>query len=527
MNPHFAAFRTSVRLAFAAVLASFAVAPSHSAAADSPPNILFIYTDDHSYRTVSCYEGAEPWVKTPNMDRLASRGVRFTHAYIGTWCMPSRATLLTGFHQYGVQTMRMEGKYPGCVYDAEKCRMWPSVFRKAGYFTGQIGKWHTGTDDGFGREWDWQRVWNRPKFTDNAGNYYYDQLITFNGGETKLVKGYSTDNYSDWAIEFIRGQHRPLNQPWYLWLCYGGVHSPYQPADRHKQDYPGAKVATPADIYAPRPGKPDWMQKINTWEKGAKGEPILRREAKGKEVGDDKSVAEGRTLSDWTRQYNQAVSALDEGIGRVLAALEKSGQLKNTLVVFTADQGFAWGQHGFRHKLAPYDDNLRPPFIVSMPGTIPEGKVCRTPVAGVDLVPTFFSFAKQPLPWAMHGHDLTPLLKNPDAAWPHPVLMPYTTHFFGADTDRVPTAPADLYQNGVPWYLMPVQGRHKYIRTLIAGETEELYDLQADPAELTNLAQGMKNDAKLKELRAATVAELRRTGAKMADHLPPVGTKSK
>lgn len=81
------------------------------------PNILFIYTDDHSYRTLSCYEGAESWAKTPNMDRLAARGVRFTPAYIGTWCMPSRTTMLTGQHQYGIATMRMKPPYPGATYD--------------------------------------------------------------------------------------------------------------------------------------------------------------------------------------------------------------------------------------------------------------------------------------------------------------------------------------------------------------------------------------------------------------------------
>ena len=88
-----------------------------SAVAESKPNILFIYTDDHSYRTLSCYEGAESWAKTPNMDKLAARGVRFTHAYIGTWCMPSRTTMLTGRHQYGVETMRMTPPYPGATYD--------------------------------------------------------------------------------------------------------------------------------------------------------------------------------------------------------------------------------------------------------------------------------------------------------------------------------------------------------------------------------------------------------------------------
>ena len=169
---------------------SSADGPASSAGeAAKRPNILFIYTDDQSHRTVSCYPEvyvyayayAYAWARTPNVDRLAERGVRFASAYIGTWCMPSRATLLTGLLSHGVQSMKMEGPYPGSTYDPEQCPFWPKVFREHGYFTGQIGKWHTGTDTGFGRDWDFQIVWNRPKFTDNATHYYYDQLITFNG----------------------------------------------------------------------------------------------------------------------------------------------------------------------------------------------------------------------------------------------------------------------------------------------------------------------------------------------------------
>jgi arylsulfatase A-like enzyme len=516
----------SLALSIVGCLALAASSFAADSSAASRPNILFIYTDDHSYRTVSCYEGAHTWARTPNMDRLAARGVRFTHAYIGTWCMPSRATILTGFHQYGVQTMRMEGTYPGSEYDPAQCRFWPAVFRQHGYHTAQIGKWHTGTDTGFGRDWDFQMVWNRPKFPDNAGNYYDNQLISVNGAEAKIVKGYSTDHYTRWAIEYIRGEHRDAKKPWYLWLCYGGVHSPYTPADRDRQAYPEAYVETPKDIYPPRPGKPAYVQEIAAWERGPKGEPVMKREGNNKQVGDGAEARQGRTLTDWVRQYNQAVLALDEGIGKVMKALEESGQLKNTLVVFTSDQGFAWGQHGFRHKLAPYDANIRSPFIISMPGRIPEGKVVTTPISGVDLPPTFFSFAGLPLPWPMHGHDLTPLLKDPSAKWSHAVLMPFTGDRFGADTDRIPTD-EHLYHNGVAWYLMLTEGRLKYIRTLVANEIEELYDLQADPEELTNLALDAKHSATLKRLREATLAELRRTGAKMVNTLPAVKTAAR
>lgn len=482
-------------------------------AADQRPNILFIYTDDQSYRTVSCYPESHDWVRTPNIDRLAKQGVRFTHAYIGTWCMPSRATMLTGLHPFGVQSMRMEGSYPGSTYDPEQCRFWPAEFRRHGYFTAHIGKWHTGTDTGFGRDWDYQVVWNRPAHPKNAPNYYDKQLISINGSAPQLVRGYSTDNYTRWAVDFIQGKHRDQTRPWYLWLCYGAVHGPFTPAPRHLDAYPDVRVTTPADIYPPRPGKPEYVQATEHWMRGRGGEPVRKtsRPASGRE----------RTLTDWVRQYQQAVLALDEGVQQLLEALEETDQLDNTLVVFTSDQGFAWGQHGFRAKLAPYDATIRAPFIVSMPGTFPEGVVCRTPVGGADLVPTFFAAAGIELPWTMHGHDLTPLLRDPQSEWPHPVLMTLTGASYGRDTDNVPTGQA-LYRSGVPWWISLREGHLKYIRTLVANETEELYDLRGDPEELTNLALDPAHGTTLGRMREATVAELRRTGAQMADRLPPV-----
>ena len=486
------------------------------------PNILFIYTDDHSHRTVSCYPEAYDWVKTPNIDRLAQRGVRFTHAYIGTWCMPSRAALLTGHHPYGVMSMRMEGEYPGSEYDVAQCPFWPKVFRENGYTTAQIGKWHTGTDTGFGRDWDYQVVWNRPRHTKNSGAYYYDQLIETNGGKAELVKGYSTDNYTQWAIDFIEGKHRDAEKPWYLWLCYGAVHGPFTPAERHLDSYPDAKVPVPADIYPPRPGKPDYMQKIEFWVKGSEGQPIMKGGAFNGKTVEGKKGIHGNSLDAWVRQYHQGVLAIDEGVGRLMATLEKTGQLHNTLVVFTSDQGFGWGQHGFCTKLAPYDATIRSPMIVSMPGTIPAGEVCPTPVGGVDLVPTFFAFAGLPLPWKVHGHDLSPLLKNPKAPWPHPVLMTLTGRKYGADTHRVPTDPKERDLSGVPWWISLTQGRYKYIRTLVENEMEELYDLQSDPEELTNLALNPEFSEKLVQYRQSLVSELRRTDAVMVDHLPAV-----
>jgi arylsulfatase A-like enzyme len=474
------------------------------------PNILFIYTDDHSYRTVGAYPQAYDWVKTPTIDRLAKEGVRFEYAYIGTWCMPSRATLLTGHHQFGVESMRMEGDYPGSAYDPAKCPFWPKVFREHGYQTAHIGKWHTGVDTGFGRDWDFQIVWNRPKHTKNHQNYYYDQPITYHGGETRTMKQYSTDQYTDWAVDYLHGKNvegrkRDADKPFYLWMCYGAVHSPFTPADRHMGDYPGISVPTPADVFPPRPGKPDWCQKINFWTPGKNGVPMWQ----------------DRTLSSWVRQYHQGVLAIDEAVARLLKTLEETGDKENTLIIFTSDQGHGWGQHGFRHKVAPYDSTIRSPMIISMPSRgVAQGETCPTPVAGVDIVPTIFSFAGLEKPWDMHGHDLTPLLKKPEADWPHQMMLTATGRSYGSDTHTIPTG-EDALHNGVPWYVMLNDGRYKYIRPLV-NDLEELYDLKEDPEEVTNLAEKPKHQKRLKRFRAAAIAELKRTGSGFVNNMPKV-----
>lgn len=509
-------------LAVGAFVALAVGAPAAGVRVDARPNILFIFADDQSYKTLSCYDGAPAWVKTPHIDRLAARGVRFERSYLGAWCMPSRASLLTGRLQHGITGMTMiAGKLLASRYDPAQCRFVPAEFRRQGYHTAQIGKWHTGEDSGFGRDWDHQIAWNHGR-PNSPGGYYGDQILTFDG-EDRLTKGYSTDNYTQWAIDYVNGRHRDPQKPWYLWLCYGAIHLPTRPADRHRGTLAGKSAPVPADIFGPWPDKPAYLQKTKAWIPGPDGRPALAR--KTKDASQRETITAGQSYDSWIQQVNECMAAVDEGVGRVLAALESSGQRDNTLVVYAADQGFGLGEHGFNQKVAPYDATVSSPLILAWPGRIPPGKVCRQAINSPDLVDYLCRTAGVSVPWKTHGRDIRPLLENPERTdWNSPMLMTHTSRNYGAETDEIPTDARLTASTGVPWYALVRAGRHKYIRNLVAGETEELYDLGEDPEELTNLAGRPEHAGRLRELRAAAVAELRRTDAGFVDRMP--ATKS-
>lgn len=476
------------------------------------PNVLFIFADDQSTKTVGCYPGSWPWVKTPNIDTLAQNGVRFQGAYLGSWCMPSRATLLTGRHPHAIESMSMEGKYPGSSYDPAQCPFIPAEMRKQGYQTAQIGKWHTGTDAGWGRDWDHQIVWNRPLHPENAGAYYTTQIMSVDGQE-QTIEGYPADNYTKWSLDYIRGKNRDASKPWYLWLCYGSIHGPSIPAERHLGSYQDAEVPLPADIFPPREGKPAYLDKTQAWVRDANGYPIAGKG--GEAFGEAKRA---KRYDEWVRQVNECVPAIDEAVGQLVAALKETGQYENTLIIYTADQGFSMGEHGFRTKLAPYDANYRSAFIVSMPSRFPTGKVCDASINATDVMATLLANMGVNVPWKLHGHDFTPLLQNPAAPWPHACYYEHMGNEYGARvSETIHTGRTQANFQGVPLYSALVRDHFKLVHYLDGKSGEELYDLTRDPEELKNLIADPQQASRIASLRAEIRQELERTEAGFAD----------
>jgi arylsulfatase A-like enzyme len=264
-------------------------------------------------------------------------------------------------------------------------------------------------------------------------------------------------------------------------------------------------------MFGPREGKPSYLERTQAWTTGKNGEPALKRGRK--------------TYSQWLQQVNECMLAVDEGVGRLIEALKESGQLHNTLVIYSSDQGFANGEHGLQQKVAPYEAAYRSPLIVSMPGVLPKGKYCSRAVNAPDLVVTFFAQAGIELPWKMHGRDITPLMMNPESAeWDHPTLYEHTGQDYGADAAKALSSGKEAVHSGVPYYVALRHGRYKYVRYLGANEPEELYDLESDPEELANLAGDDKHRAARDRLRRMLLEELKRCNADFIKLLDPAGS---
>ena len=292
------------------------------------PNILILYADDLGYGDLKILNPKSK-IPTPNLEKLAKEGMIFTDGHSSSGiCTPSRYALLTGRHHWR-KFHGIVNAFGDSAFDADRLTM-PEMLKECGYTTAAIGKWHLGADVGHGRDWDHSVIWDRMG-KKNGSAYYYNTQVRYNGGERVPLDGYSTDRYTELAVDYIQNKSKEDEKPWFLWLCYGGVHGPYTEADRHKEMYADAPPTDiPSDIFGPRPTKPKHLVNYTKWKKTKDGKP--------KDF--DKRV----------KKYNRAVGALDEGVGKLIEALKKSGQLDNTLVVYTSDQGFAWGQQGCSAK---------------------------------------------------------------------------------------------------------------------------------------------------------------------------------
>ena len=424
-----------------AALSCVTAAYAQQQKAQQHPNIVYIMCDDHAYQCISAYGSAlSKLAPTPNIDRLAERGMRFDRAFVeNSLSTPSRACLMTGqySHQNG-QRQLGEGIDTTRTFFTE-------LLQEAGYQTAVVGKWHMGCDP---KGFDYYHVYN------DQGQYWNPQYRgTDTNNEFVVEEGYSTDLTTDHALSFI--EHRDPSKPFCLLLHHKAPHRNWQANLKYLGMYDDVEFPMPEnfyDDYATR-GSAARTQKMSVtrdmrWEQDFKVPEMLdlnnpdsqdsynalmgeinrmtpeQRSAWGRYYFPRnrrllEAQLKGKDLDNWKyqvyiRDYMSVIASVDESVGRVLDYLDKNGLTDNTMIVYTSDQGFYMGEHGWFDKRFMYEESLRTPLIVSYPGHTKPGSVCNRLVQNIDYAPTFLALAGVQQPKDMPGRSLVPVLTNGD-----------------------------------------------------------------------------------------------------------------
>ncbi len=437
------------------------------------PNIIFIMADDHSVNATSCY--GSKINKTPNIDRLAKEGMKFSRCFCSnSICTPSRAVILTGKYSHINGTT---GNWN--VFDGSQQTL-PKLMQKAGYQTAVIGKWHlrsvpTGFDHysvligGLG---EGQGTYLDPEFLEN-------------GKEIK-VSGYVTDIVTDKAIKWV--DERDLSKPFFLMCHHKAPHHDWIPDDKHAGLYEDVQIAEPAtfdDDYATR-SRAAHEQIMSLAGQNLKGQP-----PEGLSEHEKKSWSYQRFIKDYLR----CVASMDDNIGRILDYLDETGLADNTIVVYTSDQGFFLGEHGWVDKRFMYEESLQMPLVIRYPEKVKQGSVNNDMVLNLDFAPTLLDWVGGEIPKDIQGRSFRPnMLGRTSANWRESMYYHYYDFPSGQLVKR---------HYGVR------TERYKLIHFYYDIDEWELYDLQQDPNEINNL-YGRPEHAEITERLEKELKRLRK-----------------
>ena len=432
--------------------------PLSALGAPSPsrrPNIIFIMTDDHAAHALSCYGSRIN--TTPNLDRLAHEGLRFTNCFCtNSICAPSRATILTGkySHLNGVRDNRDN-------FDPAQMTF-PKVLRAADYQTAMIGKWHLKNDPtGFD-------YWN---VLPGQGAYHDPTMIEM--GQRNKHTGYTTDIITDHSLAWL--ERRDSDRPFLLLCQHKAPHRNWRPDEKHAKMYDGVEIPEPEtfnDDYATRCDAA--RHQAMTIEHHLSPNDLKGAPPEG---------LEGAALKKWKYQryikdYLRCVASVDDNVGRLLAYLDQAGLAENTVVVYTSDQGFFLGDHGWYDKRFMYEESLRMPLLVRYPQEIKAGAVSDDIVLNLDFAPTFLDLAGRKPHADIQGRSFRSIMQgHTPADWRE--SMYYRYYEYG-DEGR------GGWHRVRPHYGVRTK-RHKLIHFLDGIDAWELYDLRKDPHELKNV----------------------------------------
>ena len=475
------------------------------------PNILFIFTDDHAYQSVGAY--GSKINKTPNLDRIATAGMRFDRCYVtNSICGPMRAVIQTGKYSHINGFCCNGNKFDG------NQQTFPKLLQSAGYQTAVVGKWHLGTHmkpQGF----------NYSEVLIGQGPYYNPPMLK-NGEKTNHV-GYTTEIITDLAMDWLKNE-RDTDKPFMLMYQHKAPHRNWQPGPKYLNMYDDVKIPEPEtlfDNYEGR-GKPARTQDMSiektmtpndlklTPPKNLTPEQLATWNAAYDPKNEKFKEAnlEGKDLIRWKYQryikdYLRCIASVDDNVGRMLDYIDEAGLSENTIVIYCSDQGFYLGEHGWFDKRWMYEESLRTPFMIRWPGVVKPGSVNSTDIVSpIDFAETFCEAAGVEVPADMQGRSLVPVLKGqtPDD-WRKVFYYQYYEY---------PGAHSVRRHYGV------TDGRHKLIRYYEPDVDEwEMFDLASDPNEMKSI-YGTES-ASADQARLLAEMDRLRTELKVPDQDPP------
>ena len=459
---------------------------SSLAARRSSPNVVVILTDDQRWDCMSCQ--GHPFLKTPNMDRIAEEGARFANMFVTTsLCSPSRASFLSGLYAHAHKVTNNFTDYPSGLPS------FPLRLQQSGYETAYIGKWHMGE----------QSDERRPGFdywiTHKGQGKYYDTTFNING-KRQVKKGYYTHRVTDMAVDWLKAEH---DKPFLLMIGHKAPHTPFTPEEKYEHIYDNIEIRYPWTAFNLQ-GKPKWIkERLNTWH-GIYG-PIF-----GFRKDFPDTSAEGvLKFADFVRAYTATIKSVDDSVGRVYQTLKDLGRLDSTVIVLAGDNGFFLGEHGMTDKRTMHEPSIRVPLLVRYPKLIRPGTVINEMVLNVDLAPSILDICAAESLRKIHGKSWKNLLAGRNAGWrkswyysyDYEKQFPYTPNVRGVRTDRFKYV---HYPNG--------DDKPDLYKA-------ELYDLTTDPLEKNNLIDNPKYAAKVTELKAELHRLMAETGA-LPDKMP-------
>lgn len=486
-----------------------------------PLNVIYIMTDDHSYQTISAYDSR--YINTPNIDRIANEGVLFDNAFVANSISgPSRACLLTGKFSH------INGFIDNAsVFDGSQ-QTFPKLLQKAGYQTAIVGKWHLESEPtGFD-------YWN---ILPGQGIYYNPDFIEM--GQDKKYDGYVTDITTDLAMDWMSNK-REKNKPFCLLLHHKAPHRTWMPNLNDLGEFDSTEFPLPATFYDDYNGRngaanqkmsiikdmnliydlkmadkegevktdnpgldkagrdmPNTMNPEQREEWDAYYNPIIENFKSRKMTGNE--LAEWK-FQRYIKDYLGCIRSVDDNIGRLFEYLEKNGLLENTVIIYTSDQGFYMGEHGWFDKRFMYEESLRTPLMIRMPkGVGVRGKNSQM-VQNIDNAPTILDMMGVEIPDDIQGASMLPMLKGESTDdWRKSIYY----HFYESQDDHQVSNHYGVRSE-----------RYKLMHFYDPIDAWEMYDLESDPNEMKNIY----NDPSYADVREQMHTELKRLKEKYKDH---------